>query len=178
MVKYIVLGSVLLLVYNCNQKSNNQQFLQKKKSHPSHIYTYVDIKKDTLNYYETNYVPVYSEIYHVDGTQVFHLTSTISIRNTSLKDSAYIFSAVFYDSYGEIISEYVDSTILLTPLETIEFVVEEYLNGKGPGDNFIVEWGARAYTDQLLIQSVMIGTYDRQGISFKANAKVIERSHK
>ena len=166
----------LLILGNCaeNPKPDNQ----KKKSHPSHSYTFVDVKKESLAYREIDYAPVYSDIYHVDGTQSFHLTTTISIRNTSLKDSAYILSAVFYDSYGKKISDYVDSTILLTPLETIEFVVEEVLKRKGSGDNFIIEWGASKYSNQLLVQSVMIGTYDRQGISFLADAKIIERIQK
>ncbi|HKL08449.1 MAG TPA: DUF3124 domain-containing protein [Bacteroidales bacterium] len=145
-----------------------------KKSHPSHIYTYSTIDHSELKYYETDYVPVYSDIYHRDGTRRFMLTTTISIRNTSLTDSAYILEATYFDSYGEKLTEYIDSTILLSPLESIEFVVEEVEDIGGAGANFIIHWGARKYSDQLLIQSIMIGSYGQQGISFLSESKVID----
>lgn len=151
---------------------------ESKKSFPSHKYSYVDIAAADLNYLETDYVPVYSDIYFQDGTRRFKLTATVSIRNTSLVDSAYILQATYYDSYGKVLSEYLKSTLVLSPLESIEFVVEEDEQAGGAGANFIVKWGANQYSDQMLIQSVMISTYGQQGMSFMTNAKVIERSHK
>ncbi len=61
-----------------------------RRSHPSHEYTFVPINTITLKFFETDYLPVYSGIYHQDGTKKFPITATISIRNTSLSDSAYI----------------------------------------------------------------------------------------
>ena len=75
-------------------------------------------------------------------------------------------------------NDYVDSTFLVSPLESIEFVVEEVENIGGAGANFIIEWGATNYSNQLLIQSIMIGTYEQQGISFTSEAKVIKSSSK
>ena len=69
------------------------------------------------------------------------------------------------------------STLLLCPLESVEFVVEEDEQAGGAGANFIVKWGATRYSDQMLIQSVMISTYGQQGMSFMSNSKIIERSH-
>jgi len=162
----------MLLLFACNQ---NQSEKEAKRSHPSHMYTYSDIDRSELKYYETDYVPVYSDIYHRDGTRRFMLTTTISIRNTSLTDSAYILEATYFDSYGEKLNDFIDSTILLSPLESIEFVVEEVEDIGGAGANFIIHWGARNYTNQVLIQSVMIGSYGQQGISFLSESKVIDR---
>ncbi|MDA3893567.1 MAG: DUF3124 domain-containing protein [Salinivirgaceae bacterium] len=118
-----------------------------------------------------NYLAIYSDIYHQDGTRRFKLTPTISIRNISLSDSAFILSATYHDSYGTLLNEYVDdSTILLSPLESIEFVVEEKEDIGGAGANFIIEWGAKKYSNQLLMQSIMIGTIGQQGISFITEA--------
>jgi len=149
-----------------------------KKTYPSHKYSYVDISSSELNYLETDYVPVYSDIYFQDGTRRFKLTTTLSIRNTSMVDSAYVLQATYYDSYGKVLSEYLKSPLLLSPLESIEFVVEEDEQVGGAGANFIVKWGAANYSDQMLIQSVMISTYGQQGMSFMSNSKVIERSHR
>jgi hypothetical protein len=149
-----------------------------KRSHPSHEYKYIDIDKSVLEYLETDYVPIYSDIYYSNGTKRYPLTATISLRNISLTDSAYILSAVYYDSYGNRLNDYVDSTFLVSPLESIEFVVEDVENVGGAGANFIIEWGAKSYSNQLLIQSVMIGTYEQQGISFTTEAIVINSSRK
>ncbi len=149
-----------------------------KRSHPSHLYKYIDIDKSGLQYFETDYVPIYSDIYYSNGTKRYPLTATISVRNISLTDSAYIFSVVYYDSYGNRLKDYVDSSFLVSPLESIEFVVEDIENVGGAGANFIIEWGAKSYTNQLFIQSIMIGTYEQQGISFTTEAIVIESSRK
>lgn len=172
--KYIVLIFILAL---CACNTNETQQIG-KKSHPSHIYTYTDIDSSCLKYFESDYVPVYSDIYHRDGTKRFLLATTISIRNTSCVDSAYILTATYYDSFGKELFEYIDSTILLSPLESIEFVVEEKENIGGAGANFIINWAAKKYNDQILIQSIMIGSYGQQGISFLSNAKVIKRIEK
>ena len=47
-------------------------------------------------------------------------------------------SAVYNDSYGNRLCDYVDSTILVSPLESIEFVVEGRENIGGAGANFII----------------------------------------
>lgn len=149
-----------------------------KRSHPSHSYKYIDIDTSALQYLETDYVPIYSDIYYSNGTKRYPLTATISIRNISLTDSAFLLSAVYYDSYGNRLKDYVDSTFLVLPLESIEFVVEDVENVGGAGANFIIEWGAISYSKQLFIQSVMIGTYEQQGISFVTEAIVINSSRK
>ena len=64
-------------------------------------------------------------------------------------------------------------TLLLLPMESIEFVDEDGEKAGGAGANFIIEWAATNYSSQLLVQSIMIGTYGQQGVSFFTEAKVI-----
>ena len=176
--KYSGIGCILfvLLLAEWGCRPNNPE-TNTKKSYPSHKYSFVDVPASGLSYLETDYVPVYSDIYFRDGTRRFKLTATLSIRNTSMVDSAYVLQATYYDSYGNILSEYLKSILLLCPLESIEFVVEEDEQVGGAGANFIVKWGATRYSDQMLIQSVMISTYGQQGMSFMSNSKIIESSH-
>lgn len=169
--KYFFLIISFLNLFGCT--GNNTDKI-KKRSHPSHIYKYIDIDISNLQYLETDYVPIYSDIYYSNGTKRYPLTATISIRNTSFIDSAYLLSAVYYDSYGNRLKDYVDSTFLVSPLESIEFVVEALEDIGGAGANFIIDWGATNYSNQLLIQSIMIGTYEQQGISFTSEAKIIK----
>lgn len=166
---------VLLALMACGPRDPAQKT---RKSHPSHKYTHIQIDSNRLRYYETNYVPVYSNIYDRDGTKKFMLTTTISIRNTSFIDSAILLSATYHDSYGKILSEYIDSSLLVSPLESIEFVVEEFEKVGGAGANFIIEWAATRYSDQLMIQAIMISSQGQQGISFLSEARIIDQRFK
>lgn len=64
--------------------------------------------------------------------------------------------------------------LLLLPMESIEIVVEEVEKAGGAGANFIIECAATNYFIQLLNQSILIGAYRQQGISFLTEAKVIK----
>lgn len=172
--KYSFILILLAFLAGCNLNNKNE-VKEVKRSHPSHIYNFVEIDTALLKYFETVYLPVYSDIYYQDGTKRFPITATVSIRNTSLTDSAFILSACYYDSYGKMIRSYLDSTLLLSPLESIELVVEEKESEGGAGANFIIDWAATKYADQILIQSVMISTYGQQGVSFLSDAKIIKR---
>lgn len=168
--KRLVIALLIAALLGCSSKKEERII---KRSHPRHPYNHVQVDRLLLSHIQTEYVPVYSDIYFRDATRVFQLTTTISIRNTSPTDSAYILSATYYDSYGATIKEYANTTILISPLESIEFVVEEVEEIGGVGANFIIEWGADNYSDQLLIQSIMIGTEGQQGISFLSESKTI-----
>ena len=171
--KYTTIILLLVIFAGC-AVSDKQTEKGNKRSHPSHIYNFVEPDTALLNYFETDYLPVYSDIYYQDGTRRFPITVTVSIRNTSLTDSAFILSANYYDSYGKLIHSYLDSTLLLSPLESIELVVEEDESEGGAGANFIIDWAATKYTDQVMIQSIMISTYGQQGVSFLSDAKMIK----
>ena len=172
--KIVFLPFLLFMVLiSCQNKKTETN---KKINYPSHNYTYVNLDTSTLKYKETVYVPVYSDIYHLDGTKRFLLTATVSVRSISLKDSAYVINAVYNDSYGKQLRNFAAKTILLKPLESIEYVIEDAEDKGGAGASFILQWGAGKYTGQMLIQSVMIGTTGQQGISFTANGIVISQT--
>ena len=177
--KYLSVILLLLLFVCCtdnNKKNEKETKNAYKKIHPSHIYSFVDTDSIKMKYYETDYLPVYSDIYQEDGTKRYPITITVSIRNTSLVDSAFIQSTTYYDSYGKLLYSYIDSTILLSPLESIEFVVEEKENIGGAGANFIIEWAATKYSDQILIQGVMVNAFN--GFSFHTDTKIIAKEAK
>jgi hypothetical protein len=163
---------VISILESCNHKPVEETI---KKSHPSHKYHYVKLNKNDIKYIETLYLPIYSDIYYTNGTLRYRLTATVSIRNISQADTAYLLKATYYDSYGKILKEFADSSIMLLPMESFEFVVEESEKEGGAGANFIVEWGALKNANQLIVQSVMIGTGGQQGISFLSEARVIKQ---
>ena len=170
---YIMKLSLLLilpiLLFSCTNDENDE-----KKLAPSHSYTFVDITKKQFKIHQIEYVPVYSEIYYRDGRNIVPLTTTLSLRNISIHDTVYIAEVNYHDSYGTLLHNYIGKTLMLRPLESVEYVVEHLINKGGVGANFIVEWGSlKEKTKAPLIQAVMIGTSGGQGISLITNGIIL-----
>lgn len=174
-----ILCFFLIIITTLSCKDQDESLKDKtKRKKPSHRYTFSNINREKLKYIETVYAYIYSDIYFYDGTQKYPLTNTVSIRNTSLADTAFVLSATYYDSYGSLLEKYIDSTICLAPLESIEFVVEEYETNGGPGANFIIQWGGFKAANQISIQTIIVGIYRRTELSSITDAKVIEQVYK
>lgn len=112
------------------------------------------------------YLPIYSEIYDQTDETTHLLTATVSIRNTSQTDSLYISTADYYNTKGEQIRKYINKTIFLTPLESIEIVIPRLDASGGTGANFIFDWHIKNPKYEPLFEAVMIWTTGTQGISF------------
>lgn len=158
---------VLILLISCSEKK-----LPETTHHSEYHFTNVDPR--SFEQTEKVYVPIYSDIYYVDSKHTFPLTATLSIRNTSFKDSLYLFSIDYYNSAGEKLRRYNQASLLLKPMESIEFVVVNKDDSGGLGANFVIEWGAKAGAQRPYFQAVMIGTLGQQGISFTTEGIVIQ----
>ena len=121
--------------------------------------------KDSLDSGET-YLSVYSSIYSQTEHTTHNLTATVSIRNTSRKDTIYVESAEYYDTAGSLIRTYFDKPIYIIPLETIEIVIDERDMEGGSGANFIFDWQADLNSTEPIFDAVMISTSGQQGLSF------------
>jgi hypothetical protein len=120
-----------------------------------------------LLYRDTVYIPIYSEIYSETKDVKFNLTATLSIRNTSLVDTIYIDDIDYYNTEGKLVRHYlVEQTLGLSPMQSIEYVIEEEDTEGGTGANFIINWAANNKHVNPLFQGVMISTNGQQGISF------------
>ena len=128
---------------------------------------YID-KKDLL-WQDTVYVPIYSDIYSRSKKVRFNLTATLSIRNTSLTDSIYVEDIDYYDTNGKLIRQYLNSVLLLQPLQSVEYVIEEDDEVGGAGANFMVYWGADKSHLKPLFQGVMISVNGQQGVAFRTD---------
>jgi hypothetical protein len=117
-------------------------------------------------FHSKTYLPVYSHIYHIHEHRTFDLTVTVSIRNISLTDTVFIKKADYYNTVGENIRQYIKHPIYLTPLETIEIVIEEQDVQGGSGANFVFDWAMKNDKNPPLFEAVMISTYGQQGLSF------------
>lgn len=128
----------------------------------------VYLNKIDLSFRDSTYIPIYSDIYSVSGRHKTLLNATLSIRNTSIRDSIYIENIDYYDSKGTLVRHYIDigRILLLSPLQTIEYVIDYEDVSGGTGANFIVNWGANNKQVKPIFQGIMISTKGQHGLSF------------
>lgn len=134
----------------------------------------IDIsQKDSLEVGKT-YLSIYSQIYSVSEHKTHNLTAMVSLRNTSPSDTIYLLKADYHDTKGHLIRTYFDKAIYLSPLETIEIVIEEVDVEGGTGSNFIFDWKMPKSASEPLFEGIMNSTTGQQGISFVTDGIRIE----
>ena len=123
---------------------------------------------------QTVYVPAYSHIYSGNREIPFLLTVTLSIRNVDLNNQITINAIDYYETQGRLLEKYIDNPVILKPLESLRFVIPEKDESGGSGANFIVEWQSDIPVNPPIIESIMIGTKQQQGISFLSRGRPIQ----
>ncbi len=114
----------------------------------------------------TVYIPVYSHVYTGNKALPVNLATTLSVRNTDLKNRITIDSADYYNSDGKLVRRMLDKPVLLGPLaSTSIFIMEKDTTG-GFGASFLVRWHAAMEVSTPVIECLMIGAYSGLGISF------------
>lgn len=161
--RQLLLLTLLLLLMNAcleqnpNENQEGEDILEEKAFYLDEV---------NPDFRDTVYVPVYSDIYSGSRHMKYNLTSTLSIRNTSLRDSIYLEAIDYYDNDGALVRSYIEGVLLLTPMQSVQYVVDESDDQGGTGANFIVCWGANRDQIKPVMQGVMISTKGQQGISF------------
>jgi hypothetical protein len=122
---------------------------------------------------QTLYVPAYSHIYIRDAQRSMNLATTLSIRNTSLDTPLRLSTIDYYDSSGNRVRSYLDTTRTLDPLGSTYVVVETDDIRGGVGANFIVRWHAQTPIPPPVVETVMITSASTLGISFRSPARVL-----
>lgn len=134
----------------------------------------VDWEERQINMSETDslklgqsYLSVYSEIYSITEHRTINLTVTVSLRNVSTIQEAYLLSANYYSTSGKLLRTYFNKPIALKPLETLEIIIDENDKHGGSGANFVFDWAVKEENNhEPHFEAVMISTSGQQGISF------------
>lgn len=165
----------LLLLAGCNTKQQPssvptipQSDVPSVMQHPT-----ADYNRATESLGQLIYVPVYSHIYQKNQQHTFNLTTTLSIRNTDPYRSLKLTEVSYYDSKGALVKQYIDSTLIIAPLASTSYVIEEQDLRGGVGANFLVNWQSDQPVNPPVIEAVMISTSQQQGISFLSNGRLL-----
>ena len=116
------------------------------------------------------YVPTYSHVYIGDRAAPFNLAATLSVRNADMSNPITVVSVDYYDSNGKLVRRMVQKPFSLKPLASSSFFIKERDTSGGFGASFIVRWRADREVNAPVVESLMIGTYSGQGISFTGSA--------
>lgn len=116
------------------------------------------------------YVPAYSNLYHMEGSRKSYFTVVLSLRNISFTDTVYFTKVDYHDSRGKKIRQYIDKPLVLRPMESAEYIIEQTEDQGGAGANFIVDYKTNALIrNKPIIQAVMVGSIGHYGFSFKVD---------
>lgn len=159
---------ILSLACNSPQQNTGIAVISNKINLPPAVF-----HADSLLMGETIYIPLYSDIYILNENRKLGLTSTLSIRNTDISYPIYLKIIDYFNTEGKRIRTYLDTPVTLNPLQTTEIVVAHEDNEGGSGANFIVEWVSDKEVSSPIMESIMINTYNGQGISFTSQGKVV-----
>lgn len=166
-IKYTLLFFLFLIITSCDRPDPNKNIKGQDELKSLEIEGKID--QDKMSFHDIVYVPIYSDIYIDFQNQSSLLAATLSIRNTSFTDSLFLTKIDYYNTTGLKVRSYLDKTISLPPMGTVNYVIEKDDDTGGPGANFIVELNAKNKKLRPLIQAVMIGENGNKGFSFSTD---------
>jgi hypothetical protein len=118
------------------------------------------------------YLPVYSTVPYFEKGRKYNLSAFVAIHNTDFNQTIRITKVLFFNNDGKLVSSYLTKDSTLQPLGATNFFVPER-DQSGIGANFVVEWVADSLVSEPLIESVMVGLTNGQGVSFLSSGKVV-----
>ncbi|MBW2243322.1 MAG: DUF3124 domain-containing protein [Deltaproteobacteria bacterium] len=125
---------------------------------------------------QTVYAAAYSYVLMGGGEHRFPVSSTLVVRNTDPVRAIVVTTVDYRDSGGEHLRHYVEEPIVIGPLASVEFVVQESDMTGGHSPSFIVRWEAKEMMNAPVVETLMIGGRGTKGISFVGRAWVLEEA--
>ncbi len=165
MKKITVYMGLFLFLYSCIDLDPNL----KRKSVDLHEANQMIKGSLNLPHRDTIYIPIFSEIPIEHNARKLALTVTLSIRNTSNRDTIYIQDIDYYNTHGEFVRKYLNDIRFLTPMQSTTYAIEESDIEPEVGGSFIINWGATTSKLKPIFTGVMISNHGPQGISIITN---------
>lgn len=127
---------------------------------------------------QTLYVPAYSHIYSGNREKPFQLAVTLSIRNIDPRSPLKITVVDYYETQGKRLKRFLEKPVVLKPMESLRYVIPESDKSGGSGANFIVQWTSDEWMNPPIVESIMIGTQNQQGVSFTSRGRALNKTPK
>jgi hypothetical protein len=118
------------------------------------------------------YVPVYSRLF-LSEASYWELASSLSIRNTDPDQSIVVYRIDYYDTAGNLLQKYLETTHELGPMATVTLTLPQSDVRGGAGANFLVRWSGDNDINEPIIEVVMAGIRGTQSFSFIGSGQEI-----
>ncbi len=118
------------------------------------------------------YLPIYSNVPYHKSDKKFDLSAFVAIHNTDLNHPIRLTKVLFFNNEGKLMANYLTRDTIIESLAATNFFIPER-DQSGTGANFLIEWVSDTLVNEPLIESVMLGIRNGQGISFSCTGKVI-----
>lgn len=132
-----------------------------------------DVDLDSLTSGST-YLSVYSHIYSNTEHENISLGATVSIKNPNRSDTIFVTSAEYFDTHGKALRNYANSPVYVSPMETVEIIINRLDKEGGSGANFIFEWKKKPSSYEPFFECVMISSDASRGYSFTTQGYKLE----
>jgi hypothetical protein len=132
-----------------------------------------DINLDSLTSGST-YLSVYSHIYSNTEHEDISLGATVSIKNPNRFDTIFVTSAEYFDTHGKSLRNYANSPVYVSPMETVEIIINRLDKEGGSGANFIFDWKKKSTSYEPFFECVMISADASRGYSFTTQGYTLE----
>ncbi|HXV97430.1 MAG TPA: DUF3124 domain-containing protein [Anaerolineae bacterium] len=163
-----ILALIVIFLFGCSSQESRQL------SVPPPSDDVILIQDLDITTGQTIYVPAYSEIYYARD-RTLELAITLSIRNTDSNHAIVLTSVRYYDTEGQLITEYLPQPKRLGAMASTDFFVGARDQSNGLGANFMVEWVAEQPVYEPVIEAIMISASGAQGISFTSPGRVVKQ---
>lgn len=167
----IFIGIIFFSLTSCQEKSSSNNVNQKVPEPFLHDSLQVPVNTEKMKG-QLLYMPVYSSVPYLKEGRGYPLSAFLSVHNTDFKNPIFLTRVLYFNTQGKLVKDYAHAPVKLTPLETREFFVPEE-DTSGYGANFIVEWQSDTLVTPALLETVMVGITNGQGISFLSQGKVL-----
>lgn len=123
---------------------------------------------------QTVYVPCSSHTYHGPKSRQVDLTVSLVLRNVDLRNPISVTSVDYFSSSGKLLRRYLAAPVVIGPLASAEFMVEQNDTLGGAGASFLVRWSAARAVNAPVAEAVMIGSSSGLGISYVNQGVVVQ----
>lgn len=161
----------LMLLISCQTKNPNLN--EKGQDELSARAIDTPIQQSEVEFDGTYYVPIYSDIYVGDNIPKELLAATLSLRNTSFVDTLFISTIDYYNTNGELVKSFIDQQIAISPMATVNYVIDRDDDTGGSGAHFVVDIHARSQKVKPLVQAIMVGEYSNKAFAFESDGYLI-----
>ncbi len=166
----VFLGLMITLVsYGCNQ--SNGRMIAQPLNWTGRI---VDEISGNASVVGSTYLSVYSEIYIYSENDFRPMTATISIRNTNRADTVFVNKIEYFNTHGTLVKSYIDNSIFIAPMETVEIVIGQMDLEGGTGANFYFDWAIARGVNAPFFEGIMVSHTGAQAFSFVTQGQRVD----